>query len=398
MAEKIRNCCICGSKADTVYTIPFLEVYGMAQEYKQKINICPHCGFIYTANPFTSELLSHRYKKMSKYEFDRKQDNNEITTEEKREYIRRCKRQYSFIKNTDVQYKSMLEVGAASGYNLSLYKEDGIGVYGVEPSGKNVEYCRQKYNIELFQGMFQEFRGRNIEHYDIVFLSHILEHIVNPHQFMRELSEINNSYMFVEVPTLDYKFKDEPFGMFTDEHVNYFTFEGLNSLMGSLHYTLVDANIIFAMDADVPSGCPCLSTLWQKQNGPPQLTAKKAPVMDSAHLLNAYLKTSEKLQKEINRIIDSIKAAKLAVWGTGNTASRLIANSRLQYMNIVKFYDSDPRKNNTLFFGKKITPFNTDDIERGKVDTILIASYVFQEEIYSLIKRSGVSCNIIRLF
>ncbi|MDR3131045.1 MAG: class I SAM-dependent methyltransferase [Treponema sp.] len=263
MAEEIRNCCICGSNANTVYTIPFLEVYGMAQEYTQKINICPHCGFIYTANPFTSELLSHRYKKMSKYEFDKKQDNNGIITEEKREYIRRCKRQYSFIRNSNVQYESMLEVGAASGYNLSLYKKDDIAVYGIEPSEKNVESCKQKYTIELFQGMFQEYREKHHnKKYDIVFLSHILEHIVNPYQFILELSEINNRYMFIEVPTLDYKFNDEPFGMFTDEHVNYFTFEGLNNLMESLHYVVVDASIIFDVNAN--NNGSSLSTLWQK--------------------------------------------------------------------------------------------------------------------------------------
>jgi hypothetical protein len=70
----------------------------------------------------------------------------------------------------------------------------------------------------------------------------------------------------------------------------------------------------------------------------------------------------------------------------------------LRYRNIIKFYDTDIRKKDTLFFGKKITPFNPDDIEQGKVDSILIASYVFQEEIYSIIKRSGVACNVIKLF
>jgi hypothetical protein len=120
--------------------------------------------------------------------------------------------------------------------------------------------------------------------------------------------------------------------------------------------------------------------------------------MSSSHLLNEYLRASEELQKEINITIDSIKTDKLAVWGTGNTASRIIANSGLQNKNIVKFYDSDPRKNDTVFFGKRITAFNPDDIKRGEVDTILIASYVFQEEIYSIIKKSGIACTIIKLF
>jgi 2-polyprenyl-3-methyl-5-hydroxy-6-metoxy-1,4-benzoquinol methylase len=401
--QEIKNCCICGAEAHTVYNIPFLEVYGMAQDYTQRIKICPHCGFIYVANPFQGELLSNRYKKMSKYEFDK----NKIITEEKDGYIRRCKRQYDFIKNNDIKYKSILEVGAASGFNLSLYKKDGITVYGIEPSVKNVESCKEKYGIELFHGMFQEYReGQYDKTYDLVFLSHVLEHIVNPYQFISELSKINNHYIFIDVPTLDYKFKDEPFGMFTDEHVNYFTFEGLNSLMTSLHYSNIDVNIAFDSSADVPSGCPCLLTLWQKQDivniittpPPPPLTVNKLPVMSSSHVLGEYLRTSEELQKEINIIIDKIQAHKLAVWGTGNTSSRLIANSGLRYKNIVKFYDSDIRKKDTLFLGKKIIPFNPDDIDRGEVDTILIASYVFQKEIYSIIKKSGIACEVIELF
>jgi 2-polyprenyl-3-methyl-5-hydroxy-6-metoxy-1,4-benzoquinol methylase len=315
--EEIRNCCICGTEARTVYSIPFLEVYGMDREYTQKINVCSHCGFIYTANPFRSELLSNRYKKMSKYEFDR----DRIITEEKRDYIRRCNRQYSFIKNNDIKYESIFEVGAASGFNLSLYKKDGIAVYGIEPSIKNVESCREKYNVELFCGMFHEYKETEpVQTYDLVFLSHILEHIVNPHQFMSDLSKINNRYIFIDVPTFDYKFKDEPFGMFTDEHVNYFTFEGLNSLMKSLHYSNIDANIAFDSGADIPSGGPCLLTLWQKQDAPHRsLTANKLAVMSSSHLLGEYLRASEELQKEINIIIDGIQTDKLAVWGTGNT-------------------------------------------------------------------------------
>jgi 2-polyprenyl-3-methyl-5-hydroxy-6-metoxy-1,4-benzoquinol methylase len=398
MIEDIRNCCICGAESNTVYNLPFLEIYGMAEEYTQKINICPHCGFIFTANPFGGELLSNRYKNLSKYEFDR----DRIIRDEKKDYLHRCNRQHSFIRNNIDQYESMLEIGAASGYNLSLYKKDGIDVYGVEPSGINVKSCKQNYGIELFQGMFQEYLTENpYKKYDLVFLSHILEHIVNPHQFILALSEINNRYIFIEVPTFDYKFKDEPFGMFTDEHVNYFTFEGLNNLMKSLHYENIDTNLAFDMNADVPSGCPSLLTLWQKQDVAPPihtLTVNKMPVMSSSQLLCTYLKTSESLQKEINTTIDKITTNKLAVWGTGNTASRLIANSGLRYKNIVKFYDSDIRKRNTLFFGRDITPFSPDDIKKGEVDTILIASYVFQEEIYATLKESGVTCNIIRLY
>jgi hypothetical protein len=40
--------------------------------------------------------------------------------------------------------------------------------------------------------------------------------------------------------------------------------------------------------------------------------------MSSSHVVGEYLGVSEKLQKEINIIIDGIQTDKLAVWGTGN--------------------------------------------------------------------------------
>ncbi|GHU60121.1 hypothetical protein FACS189444_6690 [Spirochaetia bacterium] len=268
MIAEITNCCICGKETERVYELPFLDVYGMDHEYVQKINICPSCGFIFTANPFSDEQLSNRYKNMSKYDFDKKT----LITKEKADYLKRSKRQHDFINNTIEQYTSVFEVGAASGYSLSLYQKDGIDVYGVEPSGINVKSCKHNYGIDLFQGMFQDYMKMNDNRkYDLIFLSHVLEHIVNPYQFISELSDINSCYMFIEVPTLDYKFIDEPFGMFTDEHVNYFTFESLNNLMHALHYKNIDANIVFNLNDDVPSGCPCVSTLWQKQSTPPRI-------------------------------------------------------------------------------------------------------------------------------
>jgi hypothetical protein len=56
------------------------------------------------------------------------------------------------------------------------------------------------------------------------------------------------------------------------------------------------------------------------------------------------------------------------------------------------------RKKDTLFCGKPITPFDPNDIKQGKVDTIIIASYGFQETIAKIIENSDVECNVVKLF
>jgi hypothetical protein len=91
----LENCCICNRKTETIYTLKFLEIIGMAKDYEQKINICPECGFIYTLNPFDENLLANRYKNLSKFEFDE----DYTFVEENVSYKKRCVRQYNFIKN-----------------------------------------------------------------------------------------------------------------------------------------------------------------------------------------------------------------------------------------------------------------------------------------------------------
>jgi hypothetical protein len=369
----------------------------MAKEYEQEINICPVCGFIYTLNPFDEQTLANRYKNMSKYEYDV----NDIS-EEDASYVKRCRRQYDFIKNAAGGIRSVFEPGCASGFNLSIYARDGAEVVGVEPSRNNVASCKHRYGIELFCGTFDEYKRSSAagKRYELIFLSHVLEHIVNPYHFIFELSKMNGRYMFIEVPTLDYKFCDEPFGMFAEEHVNYFTLDNLRKLMGKAGYGIVDANMYFSLQDDIPAGYPCVSTLWEKSGTKNccSLTAEAEPVMSSRELLMNYLNRSIENDKKINTVINGIdNATKIAVWGTGHHTSRLLGMTGLKDKNIIKFYDSDARKNGAEYYGRKIQPFDPADMENGDVETVLVSSFVAQKAIENVLIRHGIE-NFIKLY
>jgi hypothetical protein len=393
----IEKCSVCDYNTEIIYTLKFNSIYGLAEKYVQKIRICPNCGFIFTGNPFDEELLNNRYKNLSKYEYD----SNSSLLESNDSYKKRCMRQYVFINNIIGinNIDSVFEVGASSGFNLSLYFNEGLKVYGVEPSQTNVVSAKKCYDIDIFNGVFQEYltdyQGEKI--YDLIFLSHTLEHIINPYQFLLELSKINSKYMFIEVPCLDYKFSDEPFGMFTDEHINYFTFDNLRYMMKNLGYSFIEANMIFGLDTDSPSGHPCLSTIWIKNSLIEQisLTIEKLPINSSYKLLNDYINNSRNLQNKINTIIDSIdNNIKIGVWGTGNHTSKLLGMSNLGKKNIVKFYDSDTRKKNEIYYGREITPFCIDDIIKGDVELILISTYTAQVAIEAVIEKIMSEFNI----
>ena len=366
------------------------NLVGINGDYVQEICRCEKCGFIFVKNPLTKEQLDEKYKNFSKYEFDNKQ------TVIQQGYLRRCIDQKSFIENsinTDT-YDTVLEIGAASGFNLSLYKTKTV--YGIEPSKWNCENAKNNYEVNMFAGTFEEYMNseRN-DKFDLIFLSHTLEHIANPCDFIKQCAKINNNYIFIEVPSFDYKVKDEPFGMFTDEHVNLFTFESLQNLMNLTGYELVNAQIPFCIGDIAPSGYPSLRTLWKKSNS----IKKYKAVFTTKLLFDSYISWSEKAMDDICKKIDSIKGdKKIALWGIGNTAARILGATNLGKKNIVRAYDSDKRKHGIYFAGVEITAFDENDIKNGLIDTVIITSCTAQKALSEILNKYKNEINIVTLF
>lgn len=383
-----------GGGVREIFKLPFTDLQG-AQErkYVQQLHFCEKCGFLFTANPFSEQQLADRYKNFSKFEFD----STDYILEESDDYKKRCARQFNFINATvGNTFSSILEIGAASGYNLSLYSDKEVK--GIEPSLKNCELARRNYGVDMFHGMFSEYvKAEGFRKYDLIFLSHTLEHIVHPRDFISECKKHCNQYIFIEVPTMDYKFIEEPMGMFVEEHVNYFTLESLSNLMNAEGFELQDVRYIFGLDAILPAGWPAVSTIWKLSEN--ALRFDRKPVLDSKLIIQTYLDKNVVALDEVKRVIDQIPNDKrLAVWGTGHHASMLLANTSLSEKNIVKVYDSDVRKHVYSFNGVNITAFDENDIYNKEIDAILVATYTAQKAISKILNQYKDICTVYYLY
>ena len=391
--NKIMNCNICGGKIKDKYEVKFKDIIGVTREYTQCISICSECGFIFTKNPLDEETLNDEYKENAQYEFD----SDNCLDENRDDYKLRCARQKSFLeRNIEREtFKSILEVGAASGYNLSLYKS--YEVLGIEPSRRNCINAEKKYQVNMFCGTFDEFCKAENEKkvFDLIFLSHVLEHIVNPYEFIKECEKINSKYIFIEVPTFDYKFIDEPYAMFNDQHVNIFTLESLQNIMNRCGYSLLEAEMFMGRQHQIPAGYPAISTIWEKS----QFIEKHIPLHSSEEQLDAYLEISEKQMIRINSIIDDIpEDMRIAVWRIGRHASMLLANSKLGEKNIVAAYDSDKSKQNKKFNGINIQAFDESDVINHKIDAVIITTYAARRIIEKILDTYKQDIQIIDLY
>lgn len=361
--------------------------------YVHHEGFCPNCGYIFTQNPFTAEQLENRYKNMSKFEYD----TDEYFLDDG--FAAQSLRQQHFLEeNLDFNtINSIIEVGAASGYNLSLYQEKCSVLCGIEPSAKNCKLAKKFYGITMFNGMFNEYlASENAQTFDLVFLSMVLEHIVNPAAFIRDLSQICNKYMFIEIPTLDLRHREEPFGIFCEEHVSLFTLDSLAEMMRRAGFRLVNVENIYGLNRFLPAGFPAISTIWEKNT---ETLPLKYNLFSAEELLEHYISDSEKGLNRVRSIIDSIpETDNLAIWGVGHHASMLLSNTSLKQKNIVRVYDSDVRKHGMLFAGLPITSFDTDDLSNGSVNKILLTTYTAQAAIERYLQKTGIKCNLITLY
>ena len=258
----------------------------------------------------------------------------------------------------------------------------------------------------MFNGMWSEFLKANTnddgtprETFDLIFTSAVLEHIVDPMTFIEECGGVCNKYMFIMIPALDITFKDEPYGMFSDEHVNFFTLQSLRNLMHKAGFNLI--NFQFVM-GDISSrydssGVVPLMTLWAKKgDNIPQLTQS---VVDSSVYLSKYLEASDNIWQIVSNKIDRLPDdEKLALWGVGNHLHKLLGSTNLPKKNIVRLYDSDNHKHHHKVCGVPITAFNPDDVLNGEVEAILITTYTAQRAIKNFIDKQNLPCKVYTLY
>jgi len=100
-----------------------------------------------------------------------------------------------FLRESNISYDNVCEIGAAGGSNLIPFRRIGKGVTGIEYSKRLVQLGLTK-GIKMIQGSIEDMD----EPYDLVILIHVLEHFHNPVQQIKKLKKYINKYLFIEVP------------------------------------------------------------------------------------------------------------------------------------------------------------------------------------------------------
>ncbi len=205
---------------------------------------CDLCGFAHITPLPSEEALKEEYEK----EFYKKKTRL-TNAEEDSEWIKLTDSDKYDIFEKHLGWSSaasqlrVLDVGSGPGYFLDVGKERSWDVLGVEPSLDAAEFVRNR-GIQVEHSFFDAaFASRFEGSFDVVHLCNVLEHLRDPHEVIANIRRVMrpNGIVCITSPndfnplqrTLHEDCGYDAWWFAPHHHLNYFTFDSLEALIGA---------------------------------------------------------------------------------------------------------------------------------------------------------------------
>ena len=366
--DRIIACPICGSKESRdVYEVDFRIWTQGDRRWRAHQVVCTGCGLIYTNPRPSEETLKDFYDTYIRYG-------------EESAYFR--EKQIAFLAKHIPETKGkLLDIGAFDGSFLTLAKEKGFEVHGIEPAEECVLQARAK-GLDVVQGFFNtEYAHALTERYDVVTILHTLEHVDNPLEFLRLALHVTvpGGYVYIEIPDATRPFAESIAEFFSVQHLSHFTPATARNLISRAGVQIV------AMEQE--------KELWILRILLKNSREKTPTGNEFESNLKVMQEYKERKEKFLGNLRKKIAVPEVSLYGAGEHSSQLLSLDLLKNVNVRAITDSNPKKWGMSFHGFTVVP----PTELPDVP-VLISSYDSQEEIGSYLTEHFPRLSQIKLY
>jgi len=160
--------------------------------------------------------------------------------------------QFNYI-SPYVKGKKLLELGSGEGFLLELFEKKGFNVFGIEPSKDNLSIIDKKLkNGKCVVGYIEDSFNLK-KQFDIIVLSHVLEHVMDCKQALIGLKDLltPDGIIFIEVPNCQNNQALED-SINTQPHIHHFTKTSLIQLIQKCGFSVVKIDTFKAEVITIP--------------------------------------------------------------------------------------------------------------------------------------------------
>jgi 2-polyprenyl-3-methyl-5-hydroxy-6-metoxy-1,4-benzoquinol methylase len=382
----VRNCPICNNAQGWVlFSAQFALWEGHPLKDTYDIAACTHCGFVFADTENRQEEYDRYYKELSKYEDYGTSTGGSGNAYDAMRLSRTAMDIASVITDKSAR---ILDVGCANGGLLEkLYDSGYRNLVGIDPSPVCARNAAGHLGIKTYTAvLFAVPPDAGV--FDLIILSHVMEHILNLHDAIRALSHLltEKGRLYIEVPDAS-RYADyitAPFQEFNMEHINHFTTKDLENMCGQSGFSKENdgCKIIEISDGML---YPAIFGFYKKA-----VEVRPVESKDVERGVVKYIDSSAFLMEEINKKMLGIDAPSVVVWGCGALTSKLLRYSVLKDMNIIAFVDGNPILAGKTLNGKEIcSPERLKDMDLTGDELIIVASTIYEDAIVRNIREKA---------
>lgn len=126
-------------------------------------------------------------------------------------YMTKVENVYNSVYNCILEYKKtiinpkILEIGSGLGYFTYALKKSGLDIKGLDISNEAVEKAKKMYGDYYIVADLFKYSEHNIESYDIVIMTEVIEHLDNPIIFLNAIKKVlkKGGILIITTPNKD---------------------------------------------------------------------------------------------------------------------------------------------------------------------------------------------------
>ncbi len=311
---------------------------------------CDSCGMGYSDDGVTQAALDGYYTELGKYgDLGVYADGNQggLETEAPWE-LARARALANFIAANAPTDARVMDLGCSTGTLLVLLAEHGFtSLAGIEPLPSAVRIAREARGLEVAEGWITTIPEG--EQFDVVVLSHVLEHVLEIHEALAIIHRAlaPGGLLVVEVPDSHrfHRYLHVPFQDFNTEHVNHFSPTILSALIESAGYERVDwQNDVAGAGPDHPY--PVVRGGWRHADAATPMAVTHADIVAHRAALEAYAAVSEDLFAHVDRrTLEIVGDSPFGVWGAGQFTMKWLRRPSFPVQQLAAVVDSATSRN-----------------------------------------------------
>ena len=406
IVSKRSNCRLCGSShIDQILNfeaVPFFdevvteENIGHEFSYPMKLFFCLDCLSVQSQHDVNLIEYYHTYQYIA--------SNSAFVRNYMQALVDYCKSNLGLRLGDKI-----IEIGAADGYLLSLFKEKGADILGFEAADNLCDLASNK-GVPIVNALFTEeslnLIPKSFKETQFILLLHTFDHLYDPSPFLEAVQKVldqKRGILLLEVHDLNDIYDKGETALFGHEHATYLHYGSMKRFLNSHDLRIIDFNFLPKKmcrgSSMLIAATPERSDIKEKSD----LKRFENPKLDELSTFKNFQETVSISYQKLRSYIESHQKngrrfAGYGGWGRGVTT---LAMAQLTNQHLEFIIDGNSSLQGCYTPVSKIKIVNPNIISREIVDEIIVFNYAYIDEIKQnlsdFISKGGIIISVIDL-